>query len=124
MEEYEAILNYLYESSRIPVWIFENEKIVFTDFSKETLRKEEELKTVFEYFLKNATGGADHPYRGGSGNVRFFPIFGRRRAEAMLCFGPRILFSSRPDHREKKLDQRIHLRKGTDKGKAGGYSDC
>lgn len=58
MEEYEAILNYLYESSRIPVWIFENEKIVFTDFSKETLRKEEELKTVFEYFLKNATGGA------------------------------------------------------------------
>ena len=55
MEEYEAILNYLYESSRIPVWIFENEKIVFTDFSKETLRKEEELKTVFEYFLKNAT---------------------------------------------------------------------
>ena len=42
MEEYEAILNYLYERSRIPVWIFENEKIVITDFSKETLRKEEE----------------------------------------------------------------------------------
>ena len=64
MEEYEAILNYLYESSRIPVWIFENEKIVFTDFSKETLRKEEELKTVFEYFLKNATEEPTPPYRG------------------------------------------------------------
>lgn len=50
----ELILNYLYESNKIPVWIFEGKKLIFTSAPKNDLRCEEELYAFFGYFLKKS----------------------------------------------------------------------
>lgn len=64
MNKNELILNYLYESNKIPVWIFEGKKLIFTSAPKNDLRCEEELYAFFGYFLKKA------PRNPSSGSLR------------------------------------------------------
>lgn len=56
MNRNELLLNYLYENTKIPVWIFEKKKPVFVTVNKNDLLGDEELYSFFGYFLKKNTG--------------------------------------------------------------------
>ena len=49
MERYEVVLEYFYEISRIPTWIFEGDRLIFCPIPKENLREEKEIGSAFEY---------------------------------------------------------------------------
>lgn len=55
MERYEVVLEYFYEISRIPTWIFEGDRLIFCPIPKENLREEKEIGSAFEYLRGHAS---------------------------------------------------------------------
>lgn len=102
-DTYETILKYLYESNKIPVWIFEKKKLIFTSLPQSDLRNAEELWAFFSNILKNNT---ETPVVHGVAGRELFASFrfsGERGRRLDFVAGPVFLFDIMQSGNNKRL---------------------
>lgn len=102
-DTYETILRYLYESNKIPVWIFDKKALVFTSLPQSDLRGAGELYSFFGSILKNNTRT---PVVHGIAGLELFASFrfaGERGRHLDFVAGPVFLFDIMQSAYKKRL---------------------